>query len=160
MAADRCRNGLVIRENHASQRYPSAVRRGSIAARATFGILRTLVGADSDPLKRWRIGRTEQNKRAPAHKTQVIRLTIRFTDPVHGWCRKVRNDQRKSPRCRGVIGPLPNGDIRFPKMTNAPRSSTVPVSPQRVTESNRKIESTDPRVSGATDGESPTVVGG
>jgi hypothetical protein len=61
---------------------------------------------------------------------------------------------------RAVIGSLLNRDIHFPEMTNAIRSRTVPVSPNRVMESNEKIESTDPRVSGAAVGVSRHAVGG
>lgn len=86
------------------------------------------------PLKRWSIGGSAANKRAPAHKTQVIRLTIRLAIPHRRRFGKRRYDLRKWTGCRGVIGPLSNRDIRLPKMTNTPRSSTVPVSPERVTE--------------------------
>jgi hypothetical protein len=57
-----------------------------------------------------------------------------------------------------VIRLLPNRDLNFLKMTNAIGSRTVPVSPNRVTESNEKIE-TDPRVSGAAVGDSRHAVG-
>ena len=60
---------------------------------------------------------------------------------------------------RAVIGSLSNRDFHFLKMTNAIGSRTVPVSPNRVTESNEKIE-TDPRVSGAVVGDSRHAVGG
>ena len=39
---------------------------------------------------------------------------------------------------RAVIGSLLNRDIHFPEMTNAIGSRTVPVSPNRVMESNEK----------------------
>lgn len=107
---------------------------GNLEVCGTCGTLCRLSVKDSDPLKRWLIGRNAANKRAPAHKTPVIRLTICLADPAELSFRKGRNDLRKWTRCRAVIGPLPKRDSRFLKMTNAPRFSTVPVSPQRVTE--------------------------
>lgn len=61
---------------------------------------------------------------------------------------------------RVVIGSLSNRDVHFLEMTNAIGSRTVPVSPNRVMESNEKIESTDPRVSGAAVGDSRHPIGG
>ncbi|WP_216087220.1 hypothetical protein, partial [Mycobacterium avium] len=55
-----------------------------------------------------------------------------YTTPRH--VPKCPHDLRKCPRYHGVIGSLPKRDIQFPKMTNAAASSTVRVSPQRVTE--------------------------
>ncbi len=74
------------------------------------------------------------NDGAPAHKIRVIRLTICLPGQSASSRRKCPHDLRKCPRYRGVIGSLPKRDIQFPKMTNAAASSTVRVSPQRVTE--------------------------
>ncbi|AFC43020.1 hypothetical protein OCU_18010 [Mycobacterium intracellulare ATCC 13950] len=47
---------------------------------------------------------------------------------------KFDRDLREWACYHRVIASLPKRDLRFPKMTNAPAFSTVPVSPQRVTE--------------------------
>jgi hypothetical protein len=77
--------------------------------------------------------------RVPAHKMHVIRLTI--TESRRRPCvyQKMVPDLQYYFCYRSVIGSLPNRDIRFPKMTNAIGSRTVPVSPNRVMESNQKL---------------------
>jgi hypothetical protein len=89
----------------------------------------------------------------------VIRLTeTAHQRPLKVGRKMVADLQNYFGYCAG-IGLLPNRDLHFLKMTNAIGSRTVPVSPNRVTESNEKIE-TDPRVSGAAVGDSRHAVGG
>jgi hypothetical protein len=90
----------------------------------------------------------------------VIRLTKTGQPRRPGVARKMVADLQNYFCCPAVIGSLSNRYIHFLKMTNAIGSRTVPVSPNRVMESNEKIESTDPRVSGAAVGVSRHAVGG
>lgn len=130
--------GYSIMLVHSTSRYHSAFRLAldgrSLETATSCGTLRRAGGGEFGSVEALANRRQLANKRVPAHKTQVIRVTICLPTSSTRRFRKGHYDLRKWKRNRGVMGSLPNGDIRFPKMTNAPGSSTVPVSPQRVTE--------------------------
>lgn len=83
-------------------------------------------------------GRRAANS-VPAHKMYVIQLTITASPRPLRIGRKMAADLPDYLCYRAVTSSLPNRDINFPKMTNAIGSRTVPLSPNRVTESNEKL---------------------
>jgi hypothetical protein len=69
----------------------------------------------------------------------VIRLTETTQQRPLKVGRKMVVDLQNYFSYSAVIGLLPNRDLHFLKMTNAIGSRTVPLSPNRVTESNEKL---------------------